>query len=163
MEEKKKKIDKSYIKLIIIVLVIIVIDQVSKIFVINNNNIVIIQNILNFSIVQNTDAAYGIGSNSTFMYVVTNFIILSVIFKFITAQNEYVDNKLKFFLTLILAGGISNVIDRLVRGYVVEFIDFTPSLPLPIFNFADICTVIGWISVAAIFAVFTVKEWRSNK
>ena len=97
------------------------------------------------------------------MYVVTNFIILSVIFKFITAQNEYVDNKLKFFLTLILAGGISNVIDRLIRGYVVEFIDFTPSLPLPIFNFADICTVIGWVSVAAIFAVFTVKEWRSNK
>lgn len=162
MEEKKKKIDKSYIKLIIIVLIIVIIDHITKVIIVNNN-IEVIPNILNFSVVQNTDAAYGIGSNSTFMYVVTNFIILSVIFKFITAQNEYVDNKLKFFLTLILAGGISNVIDRLIRGYVVEFIDFTPSLPLPIFNFADICTVIGWVSVAAIFAVFTVKEWRSNK
>lgn len=162
MEEKKKKIDKSYIKLIIIVLIIVIIDHITKVIIVNNN-IEVMPNILNFSVVQNTDAAYGIGSNSTFMYVVTNFIILSVIFKFITAQNEYVDNKLKFFLTLILAGGISNVIDRLIRGYVVEFIDFTPSLPLPIFNFADICTVIGWVSVAAIFAVFTVKEWRSNK
>ena len=115
-----------------------------------------------FKVSQNTEPAYGIGSNSTLMYVATNLVILSVIFKFITTQNQFVDKKLKIFLSFILAGGIANVIDRVINGYVTEFIDFG-QVGLPILNIADIFVIIGWMSVAAIFASFTVKEWRSKK
>lgn len=97
------------------------------------------------------------------MYVLTNIVILSVIFKFITTQNEFVDKKLKVFLSFIIAGGISNVIDKLLRGYVTEFIDFRQVANLPVFNIADLFVIIGWVSVAAIFASFTIKEWRSKK
>lgn len=162
-KSEKRKLIKIDIILIIIVLAIIVLDQITKIYMVKVENIDVIQNVLKFNVAHNEKAAYGIGSNSTFMYVATNIIILGIIFKFITTQNEYVDTKLKVFLSFIMAGGISNVIDRIIRGYVVEFIDFTPSVNIPIFNIADIFTVLGWVLVVAVFSYFTVTEWQKKE
>lgn len=160
--EKGKKINKKYLILAIIV-IIVIIDQTSKIVVKNMGEISVIPGVLTFRLIENTNSAYGIGSNSTIMYVLTNLVILGVIFKFLNTQNEYVDTKMKVFLTFILAGGIANVIDRVIRGYVIEFIDFSQIINLPIFNIADIFVLIGWVAIAGIFAVFTVNEWRNNK
>ncbi len=161
--KRKKKLTKEAILLISIVVIIVLIDQTLKVWIQKAGEISIIPGILNFKTSQNTSAAYGIGSNSTIMYVLTNFIILGVIFKFITTQNQFVDRKLKIFLSFILAGGISNVIDKVIRGYVTEFIDFKQVVNLPVFNVADLFVLIGWIAIAAIFAGFTVKEWKSKK
>ena len=77
-----------------------------------------------------------------------------------TTQNGYVALKQKVLLSFILAGGISNVIDRVFRGYVTEFI----KIPyLPVWNIADIFVILGWMGTAAIFASFTVNEWRNSK
>ncbi len=161
--KKEQKIKKETMLLISIVSVVILVDQISKIWILKAEEVNIIPGILRFKFSYNTDAAYGIGSNSTFMYVATNLVILSVIFKFITTQNQFVDKKLKIFLSFILAGGIANVIDRVINGYVTEFIDFGQVLSFPILNVADILVLIGWVAVAAIFASFTVKEWRNKK
>lgn len=158
-----KKLTKRSILLICVVVIIILMDQVLKIWLQSVGEISVISGILNFKVSENNSAAYGIGSNSTIMYVITNVIILGVILKFITTQNEFVDKKLKVFLSFIIAGGISNVIDRVLRGYVIEFIDFGQVINLPVFNLADLFVIIGWVAVAAIFASFTVKEWRSKK
>lgn len=158
-----KKLTKESILLISMVVVIVLLDQVLKFWIQSVGEISIISGVLNFKVSENNSAAYGIGSNSTIMYVLTNIVILSVIFKFITTQNEFVDKKLKVFLSFIIAGGISNVIDKLLRGYVTEFIDFRQVANLPVFNIADLFVIIGWVSVAAIFASFTIKEWRSKK
>lgn len=160
---KVQKVKKDYIILISIVIFIIIIDQLSKIYVISLGNTTIIPGILNFTIVESRRAAYGIGSNSLIMYIITNIIILSIIFKFITSQNEFIDTNLKVFLTFIFAGGISNVIDIIFRRYTVEFIDFTPVVRVPVFNIANLFVLIGWVGVAAIFAYFTAKEWENNK
>lgn len=161
--EKKKKFKKEYIVFSIIVILIILIDQISKIVISNLGEIVIISDVFKFGVTQNNSAAYGIGSNSKIMYIITNLIILSVIFKFMTTQNEFIDTKLKVFLSFIFAGGISNTIDKIFRGYVIEFIDFKQVINIPVLNIADIFILIGWVSVAAIFASFTVIEWRKNK
>ena len=63
-------------------------------------------------------------------------------------------------MSFILAGGIANVIDRVLNGYVTEFINI---VGLPVLNLADIFVLIGWMAVAAIFASFTVKEWRKKE
>lgn len=160
---EKDKIRKEYILLLAIVLLIVIIDQISKVFILNKSELQIIPNVLKFAITENTSAAYGIGSNSTIMYVLTTVIILGVIFKFVTTQNAYVDMKMKIFLSFIFAGGFSNVIDRIFRGYVVEFINFKDFINIPVLNIADIMTIIGWVAVAAIFAAFTSNEWRKNK
>lgn len=161
--KENKKLSKESILLISIVTIIILIDQILKVWVQSLGEISVISGILNFKMSQNYSAAYGIGSNSTIMYVLTNIVILGIIFKFITTQNEFVDKKLKVFLSFIIAGGISNVIDKIVKGYVMEFIDFGQVINLPVFNVADIFILIGWVAIAAIFASFTVKEWRNKK
>ncbi len=161
--KEKGKLNKEAILLICIVLIIVLVDQITKIWVQSSNEIDVISGVLTFKISENNKAAYGIGSNSKVMYLATNLAILGVIFKFISRQNEFVDKKLKVFLSFILAGGISNVIDKLIRGYVTEFIDFGQVVNLPVINIADLFILIGWVAVAAIFAVFTVKEWKNKK
>ena len=160
---KNKKLSKEAWLFISIVIGIIVLDQALKIWVQNIGELAVIPGILKFKLNENTSAAYGIGSNSTLTYVATNIVILGVIFKFITTQNAFVDTKLKVFLSFILAGGISNVIERVIRGYVTEFMDFGEAINFPVFNLADIFIIIGFVAMAAIFASFTVKEWRSKK
>ena len=160
--KKSKKVSKEVILLICIIVIIIGIDQGLKIWVQNVEEITIIPEFLKFKLSENTSAAYGIGSDSTLMYVATNVVILGIIFKFIKSQNEFVDRKFKVFLSFILAGGISNVIERVVRGYVTEFITFEKLSIFPVLNIADIFVLVGWIAVAAIFAVFTVNEWRNK-
>ena len=149
--------------LLLIILFLLVIDQILKFFALKNNNLVLINQILKIGIYQNQNGTYGVNTNSTIMYVLTNLIIIVIAFKFITSENQFVDRKNKFFLSLIIAGGISNSIDRIFRGYVVEFIDFTDFIKLPIFNFADIYILIGWISMVAIFTVFTANEIKNRK
>ncbi len=161
MENKKeRKITKETIFLISLIAIIILLDQGLKIGVHMMGETDLISGILSFKISENTKPAYGIGSNSTIMYVLTNIVILGVIFKFMTTQNQFVDRKFKVFLSFILAGGISNTIERIFRGYVTEFLDFGHKLP--VFNIADLFVVIGWVAVVATFAVFTVKEWRNK-
>ncbi|MCI8636900.1 MAG: signal peptidase II [Clostridia bacterium] len=159
---KKGKLSKEVILLISIVVVIILVDQITKIWIRSSNEIDVISGVLTFKISENNKSAYGIGSNSKAMYFATNLVILGVIFKFISTQNEFVDKKLKVFLSFILAGGISNVIDKLIQGYVTEFIDFSQIVNLPVINIADLFILIGWVATAAIFASFTVKEWKNK-
>lgn len=161
--KKGRKLDREIILLVIIGLIIVLVDQIFKIGVQKIDENDIIPGILKFRVSQDTSAAYGVGTESTAMYIATNLIVLGVIFKFITTQSEFVDRKLKIFLSFILAGGISNIIDRATKGFIIEFIDFEQVCGLPIFNIADIFVLIGWMGVAAIFAAFTVKEWRNKK
>lgn len=170
MEQENKQIIKStnkkdlkkqtYTILIAIVLVVLAIDQITKILVINSGDLILIDNFLKISISENTSGVYGIGGNSTVLYVITNLVVIAVLYKFITSQNQFINTKIKVFASFIIAGGVSNVIDRIIRGYVVEFINFEH---LPTFNFADIAVIIGWISFIAIFTKFTVEELREKK
>ena len=154
-----KKISKNTISVITLIMVLILLDQITKIFIINNPTKIIMQNILEIRLAKNTGGAFGIGQNSTFSYIVTNIIVLGIIIKFMTNGNKLIDKKTKVLLSLILAGGISNLIDRIFRGFVVDFIEIGK---LPIFNLADIYITIGWIGIVIIFAIFTFKE-RKNR
>lgn len=145
MKEKKKKINKFDIAIIIIIIAIIVIDQISKI------------------IAQDTYTSSGTDSNSEMTYIVTNLIIIILIMRFMLSQNQFIDKTLKVFLSFIIAGGISNLIDRIARGYILEWIDINKIEWLPMFNIADIFVFIGWILVVGKFTYFTAKELNERK
>ena len=136
--EKRKEV-----LVILIILLIIVLDQLSKIFFVQDR--VIIDGILNFTYTQNDGGAFGILGNNTKIIILFNIILLYMIIRFMIVHKERINKRMLVSLILIVSGGISNIIDRIFRGYVVDFIDINPIFSFPIFNIADIILVIGWI------------------
>ncbi len=155
-----KKISKVTSMIIGLVILLILLDQAIKlVIIINNPNKTIIQNFIEIKLTENTGGAFGVGQNSTFSYIVTNVIVLGIIIKFMTNGNKLIDMKTKIVLSLVLAGGISNLLDRIIRGFVVEFINIKN---IPVFNLADLYITIGWIGFVVIFTIFTFKEKRNK-
>lgn len=135
---------KKILKIILIVtILVILIDQVSKILIdiFVQNDIVILQNVLEISKFENEGFAFGINKQNISNIALT-VLVLAIIIRFIVMQKKNLTIKTTIFLSMIIAGGISNVIDRFFRGAVLDFIkvgDF------PVFNLADCFIVIGWI------------------
>ena len=79
------------------------------------------------------------------------------IFYFEKNRSEFKGKLSKIFFTMVIAGGIGNLIDRIFRGFVVDFIDINQLFNFAIFNVADI-----YVTVAAVFfvimGVFYYKE-----
>ena len=139
---------------VIILLLIILFDQVTKMILINQN-ITIIPNFLSFNYIQNTGAAFNIGTNNIITIIIINVIIIGLIIKFIKDNDLDIGVLLSIFI--VLAGGISNLIDRLFKGFVIDFIDVN-IFNFPNFNIADICIVLG-----IVFLIFIIIKSTINK
>lgn len=149
------------ILLIILGIVIIALDQITKAILIGKN-FTIIPNILNFTYTENTGVAFGIGSNNLIMIIIVNIIILGIIIKFIKERQEQVNYKILVPLILILSGGISNLIDRIFRGYVVDFIDIN-LFDFPHFNVADISITLGIILLIIVILKSIIDDCKKEK
>ncbi len=159
-----KQKNKPLICGIIVTIVLLVIDQTVKQIISSNNiNITIIPNILELRTIHNNGGAFGVGQGNIVMFVITNLVVLGLIIRFIYLQKDLMDKSTLFTLCAILAGGFGNLIDRIARGYVIDFINLFPKLNLPIFNLADIYITLGWIFLAFVFAVYTYKEIKNIK
>lgn len=126
---------------IIIAVVVILLDQLTKMLMINRH-LMIIPNLLEFTYTENKGVAFGIANSKLFLIILISILILSIIFKFIKERETQITKNILLSLYLILAGGISNLIDRIFRGYVIDFIDVN-ILNFPNFNIADICITLG--------------------
>lgn len=95
--------------------------------------------------------------------MVSNIIIIGVIITFVILKI----NKLEIFnilsLSMIVSGGIGNLIDRIFRGFVVDYIDINPSIKYPMFNLADILIVIGCIIFAINIIRTNTKQEKINE
>ena len=142
---------------IILIIIGVLLDQVSKIIVFNNQvDFTVIPNLLNFTLVQNYGAAFGSFQGANIVLAIISLIICFImigIIAFMYKRDEYVSPA----YYLIIAGGIGNFIDRVARGFVVDFID-TPFIAT--FNIADSFIVIGafWIMIAEI-----IKSLKTSK
>ena len=72
---------------------------------------------------------------------------------------------MKTGLALIIGGGIGNMIDRVVYGYVVDFLDFCafPTLWKWVFNVADACVCVGAGMVMLYLVLEIIKEAKNQK
>lgn len=167
MEKKSKENIKKEIKnkktiiLIIVGIIIIILDQITKCLIIEKN-IIIIPNFLSLTYTENTGAAFNIGSNNLFFIILVNIIILGIIIKFIKERKEDINFKILISLVLILVGGIGNLIDRIFRGYVIDFIDVN-LFNFPNFNVADISIVIGVFLLIIILLNQVLKDEQTKK
>ena len=152
--------NKRIIFVVLITISLVIFDQLVKFIIVNNiynSTITIFKGILNFTYVENSGGAFGIGSSSTIMFIIVNIIIIAIILKIIISKKNEISLAILISLTLIMAGGIGNLIDRIFRGYVIDYIDINPLMEYPMFNIADICVVIGCIGIL----MYTI--YRRNK
>ncbi len=157
-KEEKKKLKKLYIKLAIMIFLIIFIDQLSKVLVVHYEEISLLSGNIVLKQSQISNSAYD--ETSRGVNILTNLVIVGIILGIIKSDNQFVTKKTKILLSFAFAGGVSNIIDRLCRGSVVEFVNIGN---FPAFNLADVCILIGWVSFVAIFASFSAKEFAKKK
>lgn len=151
-----KNINKKY-KIVIFVTILVLLEQLTKIIILMNRDklpVTVINNIFMLSYVENSGVAFGIKVGSVWSFIVINVVVLGIIIKFMYSQLQELNNKTIVILSLVLAGGISNLIDRVFRGHVVDFLDITPIINFPVFNFADIMIVVA----VFIFGVMMIKN-----
>lgn len=140
--------------LLIIVITLIVIDQGSKVLVSNFLKEPVGNEFVGLEIVTNTGMAFGFNEGNIKNILLTIFVLL-IIIRFVKNQIERIDTKTMVAISLVLAGGIGNLIDRFFRGGVLDFIKL---YKLPIFNLSDVFVVLGWILLVIFIIDFTRKN-----
>jgi len=144
-----------------VIILLIIIDQVVKFVVIKNiynSGITIINGVLDLTYVENTGGAFGIGNNSTVMFIIVNIFVIALTTKIIISKRNEISNSILIGLGLISAGGIGNLIDRIYRGFVIDYIDINPLIKYPVFNIADICVVIGCLIIMINLLIEIIKD-----
>lgn len=157
-KEKKIQLKKLYMIIGCIVCIIVFLDQLSKFLIINYQDITVIPNIFVLKVSEMQNATYD--DTEKAVSIITHILIMGIIFRILNSNNQFISKKTKILLSFAFAGGISNILDRIFRGGVVEFIDF---IYFPAFNIADICIVVGWVSFVAIFTSFSSRELSNRK
>ena len=137
-----KKNIKEKLNYLIIISFFCILDQLSKIYIFSNFHKLLNKDYLLFKIelVRNYGAAFSIFEGSrlflTFISVISSIILAYIIF---ISENKLIN---KYGLSFILAGSIGNGIDRILNGYVIDFIKFK-LIDFPVFNIADVVINIG--------------------
>lgn len=128
-------------------LIFIFVDQIIKIVLSNNlvvnQNVILIKDFFSITLVHNSGAAFSILSGSRYLLI---FIaIMAIIGLFFYIKKLDVINDIDVFIYSLLIGGIiGNLIDRIVYGYVIDYLSINfGKYYFPIFNFADICIVVS--------------------
>ena len=128
--------------------ILIAIDQVLKHWVLENllgkRSIEIIPGIFRLTYVENYGAAFGIFQGKTLMLTIIVLAVLLVII-YTILSGKVREQIILFSFSLIIAGGVGNLIDRIRLGFVVDYLDFSALFSFPVFNFADCCVVSGTV------------------
>ena len=138
------------VKFFVINIILITIDQIFKYYIlINKENLPnnIINGVLNFTYCENRGIAFGIGQGGAKIFALMTLLMIIVALIYIAFEFNKLKGLTVFGIALVISGGIANLIDRLFRGYVIDYIDFSEIVDFPIFNFADICIVVGVIII----------------
>lgn len=147
----------------ILAVLLVIADQLSKYLIRANAEqlpVTLIPGVLDLTYVENTGAAWSILENHTWLLTLISAILVVVIAWLVVK---------KFFkgwigitaATLILAGGVGNLIDRAIFGYVTDMIK-TTFMNFPVFNVADCCITVGVVLLAIYVLFFYDKEEKKE-
>ena len=132
---------------ILLSILIFLIDQFSKYLININHNSIINNDFILFTIVyvKNYGAAFDILSGSR-IFLSTVSTIFSIVLIYFILIKKNLNNLNLLSYSFILGGTIGNGIDRINKGYVVDFINLN-FIDFPVFNIADISINIGLIFI----------------
>lgn len=131
--------------IIILSILFIFLDQVSKYLVINylDKEIMVIKNFFYLIYTKNEGAAFSILTGKRIFLILITLLVLGMIINYIIKNKS--NKKIEVIaFSLVIGGSLGNLIDRVVRGFVVDFISVKIfNYNFPIFNIADSFICIG--------------------
>ena len=116
---------------------------------------------LKLTYLENRGRAFGMMQGQKWLLVwVTAFVLLILIAAIMMGK---IRKPATLFTTaVIIGGGVGNLIDRVYRGYVIDYINVS-LIDFPIFNFADICVTCGTIVLLILLVIEMVEEEKAGK
>jgi signal peptidase II len=158
---------KKRISMVLIVLFGVLLDQLSKILVVSNLDyikenepITLIKHLINLTYTENRGAAFGMLDEHRWVFMSVSVIaivgVLVYLFGFCKEGWTF-----QIGLSLIISGGIGNMIDRVALGYVVDMLEFD-FMEFAIFNVADSFICIGAGLVILMLIIELIKESKKN-
>ena len=146
---------------LIIAAAVVAVDQIIKLNVVNSikpvGTVEVVPGLFNLSYVENRGVAFGMFKDMRWVFIViTSLMIIGILmYMFIKRPG----GKLFYVLAgLIIGGGIGNLIDRILYGYVIDYLSL--SFFPPVCNFADYC-ITGGVIALAVYMLF--KSGKSGK
>ena len=123
----------KYYKSTLLIIILVILDQLSKIYFIGKD--IKLFSFLSLTYVKNTGISFGIFQGYNLLFIFLTLLVILLVLYIYKKNSKY-----SLPLNLILAGAIGNLIDRIFRGFVIDFINFKF---WPVFNLADSLIVIG--------------------
>ena len=157
----------SYILYTAIILAVIALDVITKVltveFIEYGESIPVIKGIVSFSHIHNKGAAWGILANHRWVFLVISTV--TVLGMLLYLYLGHAENKLYgVSLSMIAAGGIGNMIDRISLGFVIDFIE-VKFIDFPVFNTADsfVCIGAGLLILALVLELIAESKKQKGK
>lgn len=151
--------------------VIVIADQLTKYLVIQHipegESIPVIQGVLHWTHIKNDGAIFGWFDDTRWLFMILSTVGIIVMIGMLVywVKKEPKDKLMQVILTLLISGGIGNMIDRCSLGVVTDFIDFCafPKLWMYIFNVADCAVTIGGGLMILWLIVSLIAELKKKK
>lgn len=146
---------------ILFVILLVVLDQASKIYLTLVNktspiDLEVIRGFFRITYTCNDGAAFSILKGKRVFFIIMTIIVVFLIVYYLLKNKVYWVEK--YSLLLIISGAVGNLIDRIMYGYVIDFLDFIIfGYDFPVFNIADSFITIGAIGLI-ISILFLNKE-----
>lgn len=146
---------------IVITILLILLDQGTKLWALGSlkpiHSMTVVEGFLDLTFVENRGVAFGMLSGQRwFILLLTVVIVGALVYFYRTLPRKKAYLPLRAALLLVLSGAVGNIIDRLLRGYVVDFFEFT-FFDWPVFNVADIYVVVG-VLLMVFLILFVMKD-----
>ena len=161
-----RNLDRSQVDIIFSLLtvsLVVFFDRITKVFFSHllsvGESLPIFPKILHMTLVHNSGIAFGLFKNQGIVFIIVPIVatvLLAYNIYYYKYNNEQLSRVYIIAFSMILAGAIGNLIDRIAYGYVVDFIDFRV---WPVFNIADSAITVG----AVIIAWECVPVWNRKK
>ena len=153
-----------------VIIVTVFLDQLTKYLTVLHLKPIdthpIIEDILHLTYVENTGAAFGMMKNARWIFMITSTVAIIGILAYMIYRTYIKKDKMHWMeamsLSLIVGGGIGNMIDRTVLGYVVDMIDCR-FINFAVFNVADSFVCIGAGVMILHLFIMTAQEYKATK
>ncbi|MDE2222488.1 MAG: signal peptidase II [Candidatus Omnitrophica bacterium] len=126
--------------------IVVLVDRLTKHFFSNflglNESLSVVPHVLRFTLVHNTGIAFGFFRDCGAVFIIVPVILTGLLIYNVAYYRHSPQLSRTYIIafSLILGGAIGNLIDRILLGYVIDFIDFRI---WPVFNVADSAITIG--------------------